>query len=291
MSGTTSWEISGGGVTIEVTAEVVNGNVVLSYKIVEGEGDLNGIFIDWKDDGGDSSQIGSKANNMNGSDENGFKLNGFDWAEELGSVGGNDEDHTEGTVSFSLDELREYLCLDADATEAQIMEALAGARIGFRLTSVGEDREDSLKLTGTGEYDPGNGGDDDFFEEWPQDISNAVFYIDTTGDGEWDLAIKIDNFPDDDEIGWISNDMDDFYACMFEYIKHKDDRVDDDSVLIGVSIKGGKVDDAFFLIEGDTNGPLPDPDDAPDPLLNTGTGTTEYQYADFYEFYLEDCVA
>jgi hypothetical protein len=257
-----------------------DGNVTAKVTAVEGSADFNAFY--WGDDDGEADFGGFKGRdsslNMNGE---GSQYDGepvfWDGAQKISNPGLG----RGGQDKFSFIKEGESQTFNLTHMSADDFENLE--YFGIRATSVNGD--DSLKLVGKPEDDNGNG--DDFFPEWPQDISNAVFYIDTTGDGEWDLAVKIDNFPDADEIGWISNDMDDFYACMFEYIKKVDDRVDDDSTLIGVSIKGGREPDLFFAIENDENGPEPDVG----PTMNTGPGTTNYQYDDFYEFYQEDCIA
>jgi len=281
--GTKSFTFEGDGYKFEVVLTLdAEGNVTATVTAVEGSADFNAFYWGDGDDSGDFG--GFKGNdsslNMNGE---GSEYDGeavlWDGAQKITNPGlGKDgEDKTsfvkEGeSQTFNLSHMSED-----DFNNLEFF--------GIRATSVNGD--DSLKLVGKPEDEMDPPPETDFFPEWPQDISNAVFYIDTTGDGEWDVAVKIDEFPDSEEIGWISNDMDDFYACMFEYIKTVDDRVDDDSTLIGVSIKGGKVDDEFFAIENDENGPEPDEG----PTMNTGPGTTEYDYADFYEFYQEDCIA
>ncbi|PZX45697.1 hypothetical protein LY56_01722 [Roseinatronobacter thiooxidans] len=299
MAGTVTWQITGTSsdgtkVIINVTATLNDdGSITVDYELGEdsADADIIGVYFDFFNDGGDLDTAGNgrggSANNMKGYGD------GFDAAFEEGKAGLKDGANTEGSITFTAKQLIEFgfgdfYNEDGELTDgAGLMEAFAETEIGIRATSTGDDGEGSLKIGAVGEYHPEDDDDNDFFPEWPQDISNAVFYIDTTGDGKWDVAVKIDEFPDSEEIGWISNDMDDFYACMFEYIKKVDDRVDDDSTLIGVSIKGGTGPDLFFAIENDENGPEPDEG----PTMNTGPGTTEYQYDDFYEFYQEDCIA
>ncbi|AUH62748.1 hypothetical protein CX676_00070 [Paracoccus zhejiangensis] len=126
--------------TIEVIATIVGDNVVFNYELISGKADLNGFFIDVNNDGGSITKVGTNSNNMNGSDTDGDKLNGFDYAKALGSVGGNDADNTSGTVTVSL-----------SALKVTSLDQLANSEIGIRATSVGENREGSLKLAGTGE--------------------------------------------------------------------------------------------------------------------------------------------
>jgi hypothetical protein len=121
-----------------------------------------GVFLDTGSSGGTINWIGTKSNNMNGSDCDGNQLDGFDYAAVLGSVGGNDADYVYGIVSF------------AGLTLAD----LDGAQIGIRATSLGETRDGSLKLTSVFRND--NPPQDDGFPTWPQDISNVVLYFNTT---------------------------------------------------------------------------------------------------------------
>lgn len=134
------WVLESSEATVEVTATLDGaGNVVFSYELVRGIADLNGFFIDINNDGGSITRIGTNSNNMNGSDTDGDRLNGFDYAAVLGTVGGNDADNTSGTVTVPLSLLN-------ITTLAQ----LANAEIGIRATSVGEDRDGSVKMADTG---------------------------------------------------------------------------------------------------------------------------------------------
>ncbi|WP_299845890.1 hypothetical protein [uncultured Paracoccus sp.] len=136
------WVLSSGGVSVEVIATILDGNVVFKYQLLSGKADLNGFFIDVNNDGGSITKVGSNANNMNGSDTDGDKLDGFDYAKALGSVGGNDADNTAGTVTVSL-----------SALKITSLDQLANAEIGIRATSVSgaAGGATSLKLADTGE--------------------------------------------------------------------------------------------------------------------------------------------
>jgi hypothetical protein len=124
--------------------------------------------------------------------------------------------------------------------------------------------------------------DDDRFPEWPQDISNVVFHFDTDGDGKADYFVKVDDFAGKTDHG---NDLDDFYDAMLDFIAKSDPNLDPDATLIGVSIKGGNQPTQYYLVQGNTNGADPDPDAAPDKLMNTGPGTdTDLAYKDFAKF-------
>lgn len=127
--------------------------------------------------------------------------------------------------------------------------------------------------------------EDDRFPEWPQDISNVVFHFDTDGDGKADYFVKVDDFAGKTDHG---NDLDDFYDAMLDFIGKSDPNLDPDATLIGVSIKGGTQPTQYYLVQGNTNGADPDPDAAPDTLMNTGPGTdTDLDYKDFAKFYKE----
>lgn len=132
------WTLTDGDVVIETRATDDGlGNITFTFELVSGSGDINGLYIDINNDGGSISDLGG-GNNMNGAGD------GFDFAVALGSVGGNDADVTMGTVTgFTL--------VDFGVSD---LEELAASELGFRLTSVGDDREGSLKLLAVGEYYP-----------------------------------------------------------------------------------------------------------------------------------------
>lgn len=139
--GCVKWTLTAGDVVVEVSASLNDaGEVVFSYDLISGTADLNGFYVDLDNDGGSIRKL-EGGNNMNGSDSDGDKLDGFDWAAIIGTVGGNDADTTSGSVTVSMAELGITSLADLD-----------GAEIGIRATSVGEDREDSLKLADTGTY-------------------------------------------------------------------------------------------------------------------------------------------
>jgi len=120
------------------------------------------------------------------------------------------------------------------------------------------------------------------FETWPQDISNVVFYFDTNNDGVFDRAVKVDNFPSSGTGTFISNDLDDYYDQLQAFILAQDPSLTNANIVLGVSIKGGVQPTQFFSVNGDTNGPLPDPG----PTINTGPGTNPVlQYSAFYQTY------
>jgi hypothetical protein len=260
VCGTAKWTFTAGDVKVEVEASIVDGEVVFKFKLVEGTADLNGAFFDWDGKGGKVKSVeGEKANNMNGSDTDGNKIAGFDEAYALGSVGGNDDDYTGGKLEFNLKDIKIKLGLDPEAKDEDVLKALAeNTIIGIRATSVGDDREDSLKMTATGDYcPPDDGKDDDWFpdfkEEFSRDISNVVVYF-NIGEGEDCVVytVKIDNW--EDVRGTQGNDLDDSWDAILAYIIKNDDNITEKTPVLGAAIKGGQEEEFFGVGEYDTSG-------------------------------------
>lgn len=283
-TGSVEWLLTdeASGVVVKVTGTIdADGLITLNYELLAGEADLNGLFIDYGNDGGSITSVGSKANNMKGSDNDGDKLDGFDDAAALGSIGGNDANNTVGTVTFQ-------------APPGMTLEELAKAEIGIRATSVGEDGEGSLKLADTGTYCPPEEDDDDF-PEWGQDISNIILVFDQTEgdekpnpDGDGYYTVKIDNYPDA-----ASDDLDDDIDAILAWLIENDPNISSDDDLLGVIIKGGNQDTNFFAYgDNNTNGTAPDtpPDglglswegsENPSPASATDQS---YNYGDVFDF-------
>lgn len=140
------------GVTVTMTATVDgDGFITLAYELVGGYGDLNGLYIDFFNDGGLINTLGP-GNNMNGAG-----ADGFDYAVALGSVGGSDTDVVSGDITDLTWADFTHENKDGQTVTVSTLEELAEAEAGFRITSVGEvpeDREGSLKLTAVGEFCP-----------------------------------------------------------------------------------------------------------------------------------------
>lgn len=254
-----TWTLTSGDVVVEIVATLDGDTVDFDIQLVEGTADLNGLFLDFGNDGVDAggkdhSKLGH-GNNMKGSNSDGVKLDGFDFAAALGSVGGNDADYTSGHETFSLSELG-----------ISSFSELADAEIGIRATSVGPDREGSLKLSGTGVYDPG--GDDpggDYFPEWPQDISHVTLvFAQSEGDvkpsgGDGFYTVKIDDWPGGQDPQ--ARDLDSSIEDIIAYLIANDEFIVDESTLVGVVVKGGNVAGSGYYAYGDydSNGPDPDP--------------------------------
>lgn len=135
--------------------------------------------------------------------------------------------------------------------------------------------------------------DDNDFPELTKDISNVVFYFKAGyGPGKVDPGrdVKGKNGPDGFYTGkvdnWFdeaSNDLDDYYDDIFDWLVDNDLCIDADDIVLGVAIKSGKNafaagngvfsvatqnDTAYFAVgDGDT-----DPDALPSPLTKPITG-------------------
>lgn len=261
------------GVTINVYAVEVDGGLQFTIETIQDDPenpvriDINGFFLDIGGDGGDLTKVeGQNANNMKGGNND-----GYDHAVGLGTVGGNDEDYTGGTFFI----------------EGLTLANLEGSDAGLRATSYGEDGEGSLKLVA--DYEPPAPPpppEDDFFpdfkEEYDHDISNVVFYFD---DGEGGIyTVKIDGW---DEVDW-SNDLDDTIDEILAYLIECDDNITEDSVLLGVAIKGGQEEKFFAYGEFDENGT--EPDDLPGGLEDFITDSSLDNEFDAVDVMSGDCV-
>jgi hypothetical protein len=103
-----------------------------------------------------------------------------------------------------------------------------------------------------------------------------VLHYDLDGDGKADYSVKIDEFPEQQD----GYDLDSVLGGLRSFVADANDVIDGDSVLLGVSIKGGRKETQYFAVEGNKNGAEPDPGVAPANLRNTGPGTDD---ALFYE--------
>ncbi len=99
--------------------------------------------------------------------------------------------------------------------------------------------------TTDGYTDPG-----DYFTPWTQAISNIVIYFDTDGDDIYNVAHKIEGFPEG-----APRDVDDFYRGAVAYMVAQDGDLTDPEQFLGISIKGGLKDTKYFQVKGDENGP------------------------------------
>lgn len=91
-------------------------------------------------------------------------------------------------------------------------------------------------------------GEAGHFAAWPQAVSNIVLYFDIDGDQTYDIAHKIEDFPED-----ASRDIDDIYKGAVAWIVARDGRIDAYDFL-GISIKGGTEKNRYFQVKGNLNG-------------------------------------
>lgn len=276
----------GNGLLINVYAEETESGVHLTVKVVEGVADLRGFFMDVGDstegvsvDGvasqdvkiGDESvtSVGTRDNNMTGTGET------FDVGIEIGTAGTGRDDVSQ--ASFTIDGVT--------------LADLDGLTFGVRATSVGEDRDDAVKLLG--EFDipepapeeppadpssetptevpadtpvptPSIGGN---FPQLPDDITSIVLVYETSagdlnGDGYY--TAKVDN------VAWVvEDDLDLWLLDATSYLQANDPYVEDDTVLAGVAITHGGTTD-YYAMDDD-----PGADAAPTADLSPET-TVEY---------------
>nr|WP_281252899.1 pilus assembly protein TadG-related protein [Maliponia aquimaris] len=92
-----------------------------------------------------------------------------------------------------------------------------------------------------------------YFEPWGQAISNIVIYFDTDDDDIYDVAHKIEDFPES-----ASRDVDDFYKGAVAYMIAQDSKLTNPNQFLGISIKGGKQQTRYFQVKGDKTGPASD---------------------------------
>lgn len=264
----------GNGLLINVYAEEVDGGISMTVKVMEGVADLRGFFMDVGDstadvcvDGvasqdlkiGDESvtTVGSRDNNMAGTGET------FDVGIEIGTSGYGRDDVSQ--AHFTLEGVK--------------LEQLDGLTFGVRATSVGEDRDDAVKLLG--EFDtvpepqpeeppaeppadpssetptqppaetpvptPSIGGN---FPALPDNITSIVLVYNTTaGDANGDgyYAAKVENVT-----MVVEDDLDLWLIDATNYLANNDPHIDASTELLGVAITHG--DDGatdYYAMDGD----------------------------------------
>ncbi len=258
---TYTWIVDGKEVTVTLT--LVDGKIIAK---IESDVDMDVNALYWGDDDGKGDFEGftkkDSSLNMNGG---GSQYEGeavlWDDAQKISSPGSKD-------VGFiSAGESQEFeLKMTPEEFEALVY-------FGIRATSVGEDGEDSLKLVGKPEDCPPDDKEDDFFPEWKQDVSNIILVFDQTEgddkpkpDGDGYYTVKIDEWDG-------SRDIDDEIDDILAWLIDNDPNITEDSVLLGVIIKGGVQDTNFYAYgDNDTNGTLPD--GAPDGLALSWEGSS-----------------
>ncbi|AKO97668.1 hypothetical protein MALG_02504 [Marinovum algicola DG 898] len=91
------------------------------------------------------------------------------------------------------------------------------------------------------------------FSAWPQAISNIVYYFDLDNDDLYDMAHKIEGFPET-----APRDADDFFKGHVAYLMDAHPELTDPDMFLGASIKGGREKNKYFQVKGDQNGPESD---------------------------------
>jgi hypothetical protein len=231
----------GNGLVVQIFGEDTADGLKIGVKVAEGAADLRGFFLDVGDstegvtvlhDGKSEVEdegvvrVGHHDNNMKGTGEK------FDVGVEFGTPGIGRDDI--GAATFTL----------AGVTLAQLDDMA----FGVRATSVGECRDDSVKLVGDFDVpeDDGGGGEEPCDgESYPniagENILNVTYYFDLDPAEALELyTVRIDNFADPDEdLNWFTNDIDDFNNLdgqFLAYIFANDGKVDAGTELLGAAI-------------------------------------------------------
>jgi hypothetical protein len=303
MGGTATWRFEylakdGSIVIINVKASLnPDGSIKVDYALADdsADADLLRIGFDFFNDGGPLDKNPGQGQQSAIAPAG----DGFDYIENLGTSGGNDPDVTSGSVTFTAQQLIDFGFVDKDAnplTGVDLMTAFSKTEIGFRATSVGDNREDSLKLVETGTFHPPKDDDPDFFPELSQGISHVmlVFGVKEGGGSDGYYTVKIDEFPGgEDQVFDLDNDIEAILAWLIEC----DPNITADTPLLGALIKSGNNVPTQFYAYGDNNLNGTDPDDLPEDWAVSANprnanaawrGEIEATY-DFADIYAEDC--
>lgn len=316
MAGTVKWRFEytagdGSIVVINVTATLqADGSIKVDFGLDEAsaDADLLRIGFDFFDDGGEFDTNPGQSQQFAIAPEG----DGFDYIEDLGTFAGNDDDYTEGSITFTAEQLIDFgfvekgedgkPILDEDGneiplTEAALMEAFAETVIGFRAQSVGDDREDSLKIVQTGEYHPPEDEEPgDFFPELSQGISHVLLVFDIAAGKDGYYTVKIDEFPGaEDEVFDLDDHIEDIIAWLIEC-----DPVitaENAGTLMGALIKSGANEQSKFYAYGDNDSNGTEVDEVPEGWAVSANprnanaawrGEIEASY-DFADIYNEEC--
>lgn len=230
----------GDGLVIQVYGEETAEGLKIGVKVAEGTADLRGFFLDVGDstDGVDVVydgkskvedegvvRVGKHDNNMKGTGEK------FDVGVEIGKPGIGKDDV--GAATFTL--------------TGVTLDQLDDLSFGVRATSVGECRDDSVKLVGTFEVpeDDGGGGEPCEGASYPniggENILNVTYYFDLDASAALDLyTVRIDNYADPaEDLNWFTNDIDDFNNLdgqFLAYVVANDGMVDASTEVLGAAI-------------------------------------------------------
>ncbi len=154
----------------------------------------------------------------------------------------------------------------------ELMQAAAKAFITKSLsrnedptTGVKSDKQTSISIIPfAGQTNPGStmfeylGGERfgttteaNHFREWEQDVSNVVFWFDTSGGDEPNFSAKIEGYPSHDVELFNKDDVDTYHHYVKEFIISKTPALPEKARMLGASIKGGKQTTTFFSIAGE----------------------------------------
>lgn len=255
---TVTWTLAGGGVEVEVTATLDgNGNVVFDFGTDATNIDLTGFYLDINNDGGKYAAA-NWLDWMTGSDSDGDRLDGWDFAATIGTLWSCDTSTTSGTLSVSMAQLGITSLSDLD-----------GAEVGFNSVVKSGWCSSLLRLadTGTAHY-ADNGGVDGtpvagYIEMADSQIDSVIlnFYVNGepaphAGDqnGDWYYSVKVD-VPE-----WASEDPDAYLDQLVAKLIETDPNLDANSGLKSVIVieADGDMTNYGTSIGTSDNGELPD---------------------------------
>jgi hypothetical protein len=236
----------GNGLVVDVFAETLeDGSVQFTVQVVEGFADLRGFFMDvgdstvgitidsdgkWKIADESVTSVGTGDNNMNGTGET------FDVGIEIGTAGMGRDDMSSAT--FSLQGIS--------------LASIDGLTFGIRATSVGDERDDAVKLLG--EFNipdepppPSPEGDFPTFNLSPEggdDISSILLVYNTGSETDYYVAHVSD-------VPWyVEDDLDLWLIDVTQYFAATDENVGGSAELVGVVINHGE-ESGYYAIDGD----------------------------------------
>lgn len=291
------------GLSFEIRVfEAADGTVQAELTVLDGAADFNALY--W----GDEVEGNSTFTGWNGRD-NSLNMNGegsqydgeaveWDGAEKLSNTGLGREGTDKSTY------------LTAGETQTFTLNGLTSIEdvdfLGVRATSTSTDGGSIKAVSRETPPDAPDEPEPPVDPEEPDDcpkclldvpgtigdnqIENLVFYFDTVGDGEIDYTVRLDVPADIYTSGkFDSEQLADCFACVQGYVAFKDNSIDFDDALTGVSILSRDADGAaqtdYFAIDPDAGAAQPDP------LLNEG-GDVDNVVSDYWTYllyYQENC--
>jgi hypothetical protein len=272
---TKTFTFEGDGYKFEVVLTLVGDEVTAKVIVHEGSADFNAFY--WGDDVDDGKSVGLKGPlNMNGEGSQ-YAGEAVDWdgAFAFSNPGLGKLGETKATFGRESGDPENPTIVDLGVIGGMTKAAFDSLEFfGIRATSV--NGGDSLKLVGKVD-DEEEPPETDFFPPWGQNISNIILVFDQTEgdtkpkdkegpDGDGYYTVKIDDWDG-------GRDLDDYIEEILAWLIANDPHITEDSVLLGVIIKGGIQDTNFYAYgANDTNGTAPD--DAPDGLALSWEGSS-----------------